>query len=135
MKGLYRVALMLGLTAFAATSLEAAEIDHPTDEITDGVRIVNNHVGLVRVYVVDAQGRLHRLGRVARGELKEFQIPEGIAQESFRIKVFPNRQPAGSPQQDDYAVKTNLIDLNTDSQVTVWVEPDLRRSVVELARG
>ena len=131
MKGPYRVALMLGLAALAATSLEAAEIDHPTDEITNGVRVINNYRGLVRVYAEDSQGRLHKLGRVARGELKEFEIPAEIARESFRIKVFPSSRAVGSLRQDDFGVKTNPIDLETYGEVTVWLEPDLTRSVVE----
>ena len=134
MKGPYRVALMLGLAALAATSLEATEIDQPTDDITSSVRVVNNYGGLVRVYVEDSQGRLHKLGRLARGELKEFEIPEEILPGSFRIRIVPS-EPVWSLHQDDYAVKTNPIDLEWDSEVTVWLEPDLRKSVVEIARG
>ena len=134
MKGPRRMALMLGLAALAATSLEAAEIDHPNDEIANSVRIVNNYGGVVRVYAEDSQGRLYKLGRVARGELKEFEIPAEIAQESFRIRVVPS-EPVWSLQQDDYAVKTNPIELESDREITVWLEPDLRQSVVEITRG
>ena len=134
MRGMCRVALMLGLAAFAATSLEAAEIDHPTDEITNSVRVVNNYLAQVRVYVEDSQGRLHTLGRVSRGELKEFEIPAEIGRESFRVKVFPNR-PLGTLHQDDFGVKTSPIDLERYSEVTVWLQPDLRRTVVATRRS
>ena len=134
MKGPYRVALMLGLAAFAATLLEAAEIDHPTDEITKSVRVINNYLAQVRVYAEDSQGRLHTLGRVARGKLKEFEIPEEIAQESFRIKVFPWR-PLGSLHQDDFCVKTSPIDLERYSEITVWLKPDLSQTVVATRRS
>ena len=130
MRGPYRVALMLGLAALAATSLEAAEIEYPTDEITNSVLVINNYLGQVRVYAEDSQGRLHALGRVARGKLKEFEIPAEIAQESFRIRVVPS-EPFWSRQQDNYAVKTNPIDLERVSEVIVWLEPDLRTSKVE----
>ena len=134
MKASYSMALMLGLAALDATSLEAAEIANPTDEITNSVRVVNSYLTLVRVYAEDAQGRLHTLGSVARGELKEFEIPEEIAKEDFRIKVVP-WQPLGLLQQDDFGVKTNPIDIGTYSEVTVWLQPDLRRSVVATVRS
>ena len=134
MKAPYRVALILGLAAFAATSLEAAEIDHVTDESTNSVRVVNNYLVHVQVYVEDSTGRRLSLGRVARGELREFEIPEEIAQESFRIRVVP-RPSAWSLLQDDYAVKTNPLDLEMYSQVTLWLESDLRQSKVETIRG
>ncbi len=133
MKRMNRVALLLGLALVAATSLEAAEIDHPTDEITNSVLVINNYVALVRVYAEDSQGRRHALGRVARGELKEFEISAEIAQGSFRIRVVPS-QPVWSLQQDNYAVKTNPIDLERVSEVIVWLEPDLRTSKVESRR-
>ena len=134
MKGPYRVALILGLAAFAATSLQAAEIDNVTDEITNSVRVVNNYLAHVQDYVEDSEGRLHSLGRVARGELKEFELPEEVTRESFRIRVVP-RPSAWSLQQDDYAVKTNPIDLERYSEVTLWLESDLSQSKVETTRG
>ena len=135
MKGPYRVALMLGLAVFAATSLRAAEIDHPTDEITNSVHVVNNSLSLVRVYAEDSTGRLHGLGRVARGELREFEIPAEIAQESFRIKVFPWHPLDVWLLQDESGVKTSPIDLERYSEVIVWLQPDLSQTVVEVRRS
>lgn len=127
----YRVALLLGLASLGATSLEAAVTDGPP---VNGIHVMNNYQAMVRVYVEDADGRLHRLGRVHQGELKEFAIPADLADEAVSVKIFPS-QPAWALQQDDYGVKTNPLDLEGLSHVTIWVEPDLSKSVVELARG
>jgi len=131
-KGTYRTALMLmAALAIGAASVEAAEFE--TTEVPEAVRVMNNHGALIRVYAEDTDGELHRLGAVRQGELAEFEIPAEIADESFRIKVYPS-SPIGEPRQD-FGVKTNPISLDSDRHVTVWVERDLTRSVVELARG
>jgi hypothetical protein len=127
---MYRMALVLGLAAFGATSLQAIESD-PTGG-ADAVRVMNNYRDQVRVYVEDSRGHLHRLGRVARGQLKEFQIPEEVADASFRIKVYP-AQPVWAFQQDDFGIKTNPLTLDGESTVTLWVEPDLTKTMVEVA--
>lgn len=131
MKTTYRMALLLGLAAFAAGATEAAAYAEPDEP---GIHVMNNYGAMVRVYAEDAEGRLHRLGRVAQGELREFDIPAELAGESFSIKIFPS-QPVWAPQQDDFGVRTNPIDPTVDRHVTIWVEPDLARSTVELARG
>lgn len=133
MKRMYRVALMLGLGAAIAAPVGATETDGPDRAGTNEIYVVNNHGVSVRVYAEDAQGKLHRLGRVARGSLKAFQIPDDISAQDFRIKVFPS--PAGSEQSDDYGVKTNVLDVASARQVTLWLESDLSRSVVEIDRG
>jgi hypothetical protein len=47
MKRMYRVALMLGLVAAGAVSVEAAESYSPDDEITNEIYVVNNYVAPV----------------------------------------------------------------------------------------
>ena len=132
MKGMIRVALMTAFMAVAAGSLRAAEVEGPGDK-TD-VYVVNNHVTDVRVYLEDADGRLHNFGRIGRGELKNIDVPADIAAREFRIKVFPTA-PVWSPISEDIGIKTNPLDSQRDHQVTVWVEPDITQSVVEIARG
>ncbi len=129
-----RKALVLSLAAFGATSLEAAEITRPDDGLGDGVRVVNNYGDMIRVYAQDAEGRLHKLGRVARGALVEFELPEELLQDAFRIKIHPS-QPVWSSNGDDFAVKTNPLNLAGDADVTVWVDPELTNTVVEMQRG
>ncbi len=133
MKGLYRVALVTGLVAMSATSVSATEIRD--DEVRDdtNVYVVNNHLTDVRVFAEDANGRLHNLGRVARGSLQSFDVPEALSGEEFRIKVFPT-STAWSPIKDDYGVKTNPLDAQTDREVRIWLEADLTKSLVEIAR-
>ena len=135
MKAAYRMALILSLAALGATSVEAAPITGPNDEALRGVRVVNNYNDVIRVYAEDAAGHLHKLGRVARGALVEFEIPAEVAATgSFRIRIHPG-QPAWSLEQDNYAVKTNPLNLQGDTDVTVWVEPELTHTVVEMSRG
>ena len=134
MKGMYRVALMLGLVATSAVSIEAAEIQGPGDEITTEIYVVNNHLTDVRVYAEDSEGRLYSMGRVARGDLRTFDVPEEVEGAEFRIKVFPST-PVYSPIPDDYGVKTNALDADRDRQVRLWLEADLTQSVVEIDRG
>lgn len=134
MKGLFRVALMAGLVAVSAGSVQATEIRGDDDRYDADVYVVNNHLTDVRVYAEDAEGRLHNLGRVARGQLKNFDVPELIADGEFRIKVFP-ASPVWTPASGDFGIKTNPLDFGTDQQVRIWLEADLTQSVVEIARG
>ena len=134
MKGMYRVALMLGLVAASAVSVEAAEYQGSDEEITTAIYVVNNHLTDVRVFAEDSEGRLHKLGRVVRGDLGAFEVPQELADEEFRIKVFPST-PAWSPISDDFGVKTNPLMADRDHQVRVWLEADLTQSIVEIDRG
>lgn len=131
MKGMTRVALMLALAAATAGPVDAAEPDTRNDT---EIYVVNNHLADVRVFAEDAEGRLHNLGRVARGQLRNIDVPEEIAAHEYRIKVFP-ATPAWSPIPDDYGIKTSLLDNDRDHQVTMWLEADLTRSLVEIDRG
>lgn len=134
MKGMQRVALMMGLVAMTAVSIEAAEVQGPGDEITTQVYVVNNYLTDVRVYAEDAHGKLHKLGRVARGGLQAFSVPDGASDGEFRIKVYPTT-PVWSPVGDEYGVKTNPLRAERDREVRLWLEADLTQSVVEIDRG
>ena len=134
MKGLMRVALMAGLVAVSAGSVQATEVRDDDFRYDADVYVVNNHLTDVRVYAEDADGRLHNLGRVARGQLKNFDVPEAIADGEFRIKVYP-ASPVWAPNQSDLGIKTNPLDFGTDQEVRIWLEADLAQSVVEISRG
>ena len=134
MKNFFRVALMAGLVAASAVSVQAAEIRTDDDRYDADVFVVNNHLTDVRVYAEDADGRLHSLGRVARGELRNFDVPEEISSGEFRIKVF-TADPVWSPLSGDFGIKTNPLDFETDQQVRIWLEADLTQTLVEIARG
>ena len=135
MKGLYRVALALGFVAASAVSVEAAQTYGTTNEIDNTeVRVMNNHMVAVRVYAEDSDGKLYRLGRLARGRLGTFTVPAELARATFRIKVFPSN-PLGAPMGDEYGVKTDVLDFKRDYSITLWLEADLSRSMVEIDRG
>ena len=132
MKVTYRVALMLGLVAFGAVSVEAAEIDPPSDDGARLVNIVNNFVSPVRVFAQDAEGRLHPLGNVARGQFKTLEVSEQIVDlGAVRIKVYPY-EPARGLMSNADAIRTREIDLRADNSVTLWLETDLTASMVEI---
>ena len=133
MKTMFRVALTAVLVAGSVASADAAETQGP-DEMTTEVHVVNNHLVPVRVYMEDAEGKLHRLGRVARGGVASYEISDEFASADFRIKVFPT-SAAWSPVSDDYGVKTNPLNVERDRQVTVWLETELDQSMVEIDRG
>jgi hypothetical protein len=133
MKGMSRVALMVGLVAVSAGSVQAAEIRDTDDRNDTDVYVVNNYLTDVRVFAEDTDGRLYKLGRVARGQLRNFDVPEVVAAGEFRIKVFPT-SPILSPIPDDFGIKTSPLDPETDHQVRIWLEADLTQSIVEVAR-
>ena len=133
MKRMKRVALMMALLAVSAVSVKAAEVPAPVATSPE-VYVINNHGTDVRVFIEDADGKLHNLGRLGRGELKNIQVPEEIAARQFRIKVYPTA-PVWEPIADEFGVKTNPLDAQRDHMVTVWLEADLSQSLVEIDRG
>jgi len=133
MKRMLRVALMVGLVAVPAGSVEAAVDYDPGDVFSNEVHVVNNSMGVVRVYAEDAFGRMHALGRVQQGQLATFEIPATVTEHTFRIKVFP--AGLGELQDDDFGVKTHPLDAESIDMLTVWIAPDLTQSKVEIDRG
>lgn len=133
MKRMYRVALTMGLLMASVASVEAATVQGSDEEMGPAVFVMNNHLETVRVYAEDAEGRLHPLGRVARGQLGTFEVPAEVVAGEFRIKVF-TASPAWSPVADEVGVKTNPLSATRDRQVTMWLEKDLTESIVEISR-
>jgi hypothetical protein len=135
MKKMIRVALGLGLVIASSTTALAADTVAPPEDVAEPqVYVMNNHRTDVRVYAEDMNGKLHHLGRVARGQLGTFEVSAEVAQAEFRIKVFP-QSPAWSPLDDDFGIKTNPLDANEVETVTMWLEADLARSTVEVGRS
>ena len=135
MKGICRVALMMGLGAFSVASAEAAQLDGPGDDATHEVRVVNNYQSPVRVYVQEASGRMHLLGRVARGQFKVLEVPsEMAAKGTVRLKVYPN-EPIGSLVGNTNGIKTRELTLRDGDAVTMWLETDLTQSMIEVQQG
>ena len=53
--------------------------------------------------------------------MRTFEVPQDLADEEFRIKVYPSA-PAWSPVSGDLGVKTNPLVAERDHQVRVWLE-------------
>lgn len=134
MKTMFRVALVMGLMTMSAVSVEAKEVAAPDEEMTTQILVMNNYLTDVRVYIEDADGRMHHMGRLARGSLASYDVPEGMSEGEFRVKVYPAAIP-GTLFDDDQGVKTNPLHVESDRQVRLWLEADLPSSIVEIARG
>ncbi len=133
MSGIYGAALMLGLLAYSAVSVEASELSGPGDEVTTPIVVVNDYIALVQVYAVDSKGDLHRLGRVGRGEIKLFEAPAELSQRgNFRVRVFPIDSPDPWSPTRGVAIKTTALNLEDGETVIVWLTRDLRHSLVEV---
>ena len=134
-KGMYRVALMLGLVAFSATTVEAAEFTGSGDDTTHEVRVVNNYQNPVRVFAQDAEGRLHQLGRVARGEFKVLELSNEIAEMGeVRLKIYPS-EPSRSLAGSENGIKSDDFDLQDGAAITVWLESELSQSMIQVDQG
>lgn len=134
-KGMCRVALTMGMVAFSAASAEAAQLNGPGDDTGHEVRVVNNYHSPVRVYVQDANGRMHLIGRVARGKFKVLEVSAEIAEKgNVRLKVYPN-EPVWSLVGNTNGIKTKELSLQPGDAVTMWLETDLTQSMIEVQKG
>ena len=122
------------LLVVGATSADAMPLND-ADGATLEVRVINNHAASVRVFVEDAKGRVHTLGTVRPAEYSAIEVPgELTALGDVKIKVFP-AAPAWTSVPADSGVRTQALDADDFEAIQFWVEPDLRRSQVELVRG
>ena len=135
MKGICRVALVMGMVAFSAASAEAVQVKGSWDDAGHEVRVVNNYQSPVRVYVQDVNGRMHLIGRVARGEFKVLEVSAEIADmDDVRLKVYPN-EPVWSLVGNTTGIKTKELSLQEGDAVTMWLETDLTQSMIEVQQG
>ncbi len=134
-KGTLLVAVAAALAGLGATSAKADTPVLGPSTNTVELRVVNNHASRVMVYVQDAQGRLHSLGRVASADFKILQIPGQItAMGDVQIKIFPS-EPVWSLLGDAAGVGTRGISLKLGDAVNMFVETNLYESQVEIQRG
>jgi hypothetical protein len=132
MNRIYGAAVMLGLVAWSAVSVEAAELNGPGDEVSNEIVVVNNSVTSVRVYVEDSEGVLHQLGRVSRGKVERFEAPADASERGdFRVRIHPLVDP--DPWSDPVSrIKTRALNVADDDLVVVWLTTDLTQSEVEV---
>jgi len=107
-----RAVLAMTILVLAADAAAAEVADaQPGPGDTHEVRVVNNSITPVRVYAQDADGRLHRLGRVAQSGFELLEVPaEVTALGAFRIKVVSAPQVWG-PATDGVTVRTGDLYL------------------------
>ena len=118
MKGLSRVALVLGLVAGGAVSVEAAESSSLGGEAPTEIVVANEYQTQVLVYVEDSGGRLQLLGRVSHGEVKLFEAPTDVTElGDFRVKVYPISIPDPWSRSNDRGIKTHALNLQDGEMV------------------
>lgn len=132
--GMLRIAMAAALLA-ASTGVAKAETKPGPANNTLEIRLINNNASVVRVYVQDANGRMHNLGRVGRSDFKILEIPKTIADMGeFQIKVFPS-EPVWSLLGDGTGIRTSGLDLHLGDAVNFFVETDMANSKVEIIKS
>jgi hypothetical protein len=132
-KGTLSVALAACLAAFNVGAVSAqtpagAPVDHE-------IRVVNGYGTTVRVYVRDVDGGVYMLGRVAASDFKIMKVPAALtAKGTVHIEVYPVPPFEALTRATD-GIATRSIELTGSSAVNMYVESDLLRSVVEIAKG
>ena len=120
-------ALFLGAAPASATTTGPDEVEGHE------VRVVNNSLAAVRVFVEDADGRIHNIGRVRRGQYKVLSVANEIAARGpVQVKFVPS-DPEGASLGTDEAIRTNDLTLADGQALNAFLEADLTRSVLELA--
>ena len=130
MNRIFGAAAMLGLIAWSAISVEAAELRGPEDEVSNAIVVVNDYLGAVRVYLEDSEGSLHHLGLVGRGKVKQFGAPEDIWEHGdFRVRIHPVER---DPWSVHLRIKTRTITVEDYETVVMWLTRDLGESRLEV---
>ncbi len=123
-------AFALALATAVAAPAPAAGSNPENDEIE--VYVVNSHTVPVRVFAEDAEGRIHSLGLVQRGAVTSVEVPAKLASTEYRLKFVPTPVDAFSSVSAEDALKTALLSSDRVRQVTVWIEPTLDLSDIEI---
>jgi hypothetical protein len=134
-KGTLHVAVAATLLGLGATSAKAETPVAGPGNNTVELRVVNNSTTAVRVYVMDANGKLHGLGRVWTDDFRVLEISGDIAAKGdVQIRVFPD-QPVGSLQGEADGVESGSLSLKLGDAVNLYVESRINQSQVEIAKG
>ncbi len=143
MKMISRVALALAVlvAAVGTTTLHADTLDRFSPPVVSSgaeegptVRVTNNYLRHVKVYVVDSNNRRHLLGRVSHSRVKELEIPAGLVRGTgtVQLKVYPVL-PApglGVSSFERPGIMTGEFSIQSDQVIELYLEPDLKRSLV-----
>ena len=130
MKGTFRVLAAVGVLAVGVNTAEAA-----TSPTKHEVRVINDHAAPVEVYLEDAQGRLHALGRVDDAEFKVLEVDDEVtALGEFRLKIFPEAR-MGTLVDASSGIRSVELKLEDGDAVNVWLGNELTRSQIEVTKG
>lgn len=133
-KGTLGVAMAACLMAFNAGTAKAET--KPEAKSGNEIRVVNRHATTVRVYVQDANGGRHSLGRVAASDFKVMTVPAEIsAMGNVQIKVYPVAPFEALTLAGVDGIQSRGIALDGKDALNMFVECDLQRSTVEIAKG
>lgn len=131
MKGTLRILAATAVLALGVNTAEAAKTPADTHEI----RVINNHAVSVQVYLEDADGHLHDLGRVDDSEFRVLEIDAAIATlGDFRLKIYPEAPP-GSLTDRTTGIRSVDLRLGDGDAVNVHLGRELTRSQIEVTRG
>lgn len=134
MKRIIEATVLMGLVAFGADSVAAAELGGPGDEVSHQIVVVNQSVTPVRVYVEDVEGRRYELGTLDRGKTKMFEAPADILERGdFRVRIQPRRY--AQRFSDPVSIRTETLSIEDDETVILWLERELGQSMVEVRAG
>lgn len=134
-KGTLNLAIAAGLLALGATSARAETPVLGPANNTMEIRVVNNNASPVRVYVQDANGRLHQLGLVPSSDFQVVEVPGRItAMGAVQLKLVPS-EPVWSLAGQPLGVHTHDLSLKIGDAVNLFVETDLTDSKVEIIKG
>lgn len=130
MKGTFRVLAAVGVLAVGVNTAEAA-----TSPTKHEVRVINDHAAPVEIYLEDAQGRLHALGRVDDAEFKVLEVDDEVtALGEFRLKIFPEAR-MGTMVDASSGIRSVELKLEDGDAVNVWLGNELTRSQIEVTKG
>lgn len=126
------VAALMGMGA--ATVKAETPVAGPSNNTVE-IRVINHNAALVRVFVQDAKGGTHELGRVAGSDFGILEIPGAlVAEGAVTIRVYPS-EPVWSLLGDQDGIRTKAMSLKLGDAVNIFLEPRLDRSQVEVQRG
>jgi len=131
MKGTFRILAATAVLAFGVNTAEAATNPANTHEI----RVINDHTASVEVYLEDASGRLHNLGRVDNAEFRVLSVDAEIAAlGEFRLKIYPQAAPGALTGATDGIASVDLWLADGDA-VNVHLGGELTQSQIEVTQG
>lgn len=131
-------AALLGLSGQGLTAEAVTDGPVVASDDTPSLLVVNNHTAAVTVYVIDAMGDAHRLGRLDRSGVGSYELPEGVVdfEGAVEVKILPDAPlpGLGTSTASPDGIKTRLPVADGGSFV-FWLEPNLMSSFAQNVEG